>query len=67
MSKDLEDEQQYTTRKGKIPFRWTAPEVGDLVVRGALGGWSDCQGSIKGSGLVVRGALRGVVWLSGEH
>ena len=27
MSKDLDEEERYISKKGKIPFRWTAPEA----------------------------------------
>ena len=36
MSKDLDEEERYISKKGKIPFRWTAPEVGSLVARGVV-------------------------------
>ena len=35
MSKDLDEEDHYISRKGKVPFKWTAPEV-------CLGVWSGC-------------------------
>ena len=31
MSRDLEDENYYISRGGKIPVKWTAPEVGIII------------------------------------
>ena len=31
MSRDLIDENYYVTSGGKIPLKWTAPEVGTLL------------------------------------
>ena len=32
MSRDLMDESYYVSHGGKIPVKWTAPEVGVIVV-----------------------------------
>ena len=32
MSRDLEDENFYISHGGKIPVKWTAPEVSQIVV-----------------------------------
>ena len=36
MSRDLEDETYYVAHGGKIPVKWTAPEVGKLYTHGII-------------------------------
>ena len=31
MSRDLEDEHYYVSHGGKIPVKWTAPEVCEMI------------------------------------
>ena len=39
MSRDLEDENYYISNGGKIPVKWTAPEVSQLLPV-LLGSWN---------------------------
>ncbi len=36
MSRDLEDDDYYISHGGKIPIKWTAPEVCELVPHSSL-------------------------------